>query len=418
MWARRTVFADFNGDGRKDVLISDTGFDSLPFPGYPNTLILSAPGGKLIDASSNLPRQPDFTHSVAVGDVDGNGTLDIYAGNLSEAWAGGTAVSPEILLNDGTGRFRISPGALPTEITDPSASHYDASSLVDMNGDRSPDLVLAGSPQTPSRVLLNDGTGHFSDLPNALPPKPWGLDAEGLAITPVDLNDDGRLDLLVGYTKNHPFYKGRWIQILINNGNGTFRDETESRLPQKDNSDVWPYSIQVADLNGDGKPDLAVSLYWYPPQTPPFYLNRGDGTFAPLPSEAFASQPPAMFALLDANEDGRIDIFGTPWGTGGQPEQHYLIEQIGLPGAVTGATASRGTFRDRVHLSWQPVSQADRYEVWRSTGSTRTRIGTTHSTQFDDRRAFPGVRYHYFVRGTNSAGAGPLTSAGVGFRHR
>jgi hypothetical protein len=172
-------------------------------------------------------------------------------------------VPPEILLNDGTGRFRISPGALPTDITDPSALHYDASCLVDVNGDRSPDLVLAGSPQTPSRVLLNDGTGHFSDFPNALPPKPWGLDAEGLAITPVDLNDDGRLDLLVGYTKNHPFYKGRWIQVLINSGNGTFRDETKSRLPQTDNSDVWPYSIQVADLNGDGKPDLAVSLYWY-----------------------------------------------------------------------------------------------------------------------------------------------------------
>src|SRR6476659_8395555 len=48
MWARRTLFADFNGDGRQDVFIADTGYDALPFPGYPNTLILSAPGVKLV----------------------------------------------------------------------------------------------------------------------------------------------------------------------------------------------------------------------------------------------------------------------------------------------------------------------------------------------------------------------------------
>jgi len=416
MWARRTVFADFNGDGRKDILIADTGFDSTPFSGYPNTLILSAPGGKLVDASANLPRQPDFTHSVAVGDVDGNGTVDISAGNLP---SGGTSVPPEILLNDGTGHFRISADALPADLAAPSAPHYDGSALVDVNGDRSPDLVLAGSPGTPNRVLLNDGAGHFHDLANALPAKPWGIDSEGLAVASVDLNEDGHMDLLIAYTKNNPFYKGRWIQVLINNGDGTFRDETSTRLPQTDNLDEWPYAIQVADLNGDGKPDIAVSAYWYPPTTPPFYLNRGDGTFSPLPTDAFASQPPAMFTLLDANNDGLPDILGAPWRTGGAPEQHYLIEQLPpLPAVVTAATASRGTYRDRVHLSWLPVAGADHYEIWRAAASARARIGTARATAFDDHRALPGVRYRYYIRAVNAAGGGPLSAGRLGWRHR
>ena len=414
MWARRTLFADFNGDGRQDVFIADTGYDALPFSGYPNTLILSAPGGKLVDASANLPRDPDFTHSGAVGDVDRNGTVDIFAGNLSSGCGGCAQVPPEVLLNDGTGHFQVLAGALPADVAAPFSPHYDASTLADLTGDGALDLVLLGSPSANSRVLVNDGSGHFSDLPNAIPAKPWAPDAEGLAVTAADLNADGHLDLLLAYTKNQPFYVGRWIQVLINDGNGTFRDETSTRLPQTDNSGVWPYAVQVADLNGDHLPDIAVSLFSFPASAPPFYLNRGDGTFAPIDSRAFVATPPPMFALLDANHDGRLDVFGST-SAGAGPEQHFLIEQLGRPRAVTGARASHGTFRDRVRISWHSVPQRARYEVWRSLHGKRKSIGASSSTRFDDRRARKGVRYRYFVRAMNRVGAGPF-SAGASSR--
>lgn len=327
VYPRRIVFADFNGDGRPDVFIADTGPDGLPFPGYPNTLILSAPNGKLVDASANLPRTPDFTHSAAAADVDGNGTIDLYAGNLSSGCDGCATTPPEILLNNGTGHFRISDGALPREVASVGAPHYDGAGFADVNGDGKPDLVLAGSPGNPNRLLLNDGTGHFHDAPNALPDKPWtGVDSEGLAVTPLDVNGDGHVDLLIAYTKNHPFYAGHWIQVLINNGDGTaFRDETATRMPQDDNNGSWPYAIQVADMNGDGKPDLGLSLWWGSGVKPLFWINQGDGTFRPFSSLVTLAMYPS-FVFLDANRDGRIDLFSTK---GSFSEEHYLSLQRG-----------------------------------------------------------------------------------------
>jgi hypothetical protein len=328
LWPRATVLADFNNDGRADIFVANTGLDKEPFSGAPNVLLLSAPGGKLVDASANLPAESGFSHSAAAADVNGDHTIDLYVGNIC---CGDTP--PEILLNDGSGHFSRAAGALPPQYAEVrGALHFTRSAFADVNGDGSPDLILAAESTGPARsaVLLNDGHGHFAELPNAMPPKPFSPAAEGLAITPVDLNDDGHVDLLMGYSKGDPgvFYKGRWIQVLINDGHGTFRDETTARLPQSDNTAVWPYSIQVADLNGDGKPDVVVSLFSYPEEPAAFYLNRGDGTFTPLQQSVFAGRPPAnMVAVLDANGDGRMDVLSSVAATGASPETHSVYLQ-------------------------------------------------------------------------------------------
>jgi VCBS repeat protein len=83
MDARRVVVADFNGDGRPDVFIADEGQDVTPNVGHQNTLILSAPGGKLVDATANLPQRSDFSHALAVADVNG----DARPICLSGTWA-------------------------------------------------------------------------------------------------------------------------------------------------------------------------------------------------------------------------------------------------------------------------------------------------------------------------------------------
>lgn len=287
---RQIVVADFNGDGKADAFIADHGYDQFPYPGYPNTLILSQPGGKLVDASANVPRQPDFSHTAAAGDVDGNGTIDLYVGNLSSACTGCAAVPPELLLNDGTGHFTVASSALPLEIAAPFSPHYPGSALVDVNGDGALDLVVAADRETKeSFVLLNDGKGHFTRLANALPPKPWSP-TEGLGISAGDLNGDGRTDLVLASTKGDPFYEGAWLQVLINNGDGTFHDETSTRLPQDlANTQQWVAFPQLIDVNGDGKLDLLTHYDGAVNGTSPAFLNDGSGNFKPMHVPAFGS---------------------------------------------------------------------------------------------------------------------------------
>jgi hypothetical protein len=356
--ARRLLFADFNGDRHPDFFVADTGNDNPPFDGWRSTLVLSAPGGKLLDASANLPVQAAYTHSAGVGDVDGNGTVDIYAGNLWEGWDSGTQVPPEILLNDGTGHFGVLPDALPADLTG-DGPHYDGSGLVDVNGDGRPDLVLAGSPQQGDRLFLNDGSGHFHELAGALPPKPFGLGAEGLDVAPIELNGDGHTDLLITFSKSEPFYKGRWIQVLLNNGDGTFRDETSTRLPQSDNLLAWPYALRVADLNRDRMPDLAIATVG---GAPALYLNRGDGTFAPL---HMRSGPYSTLDVADVNRDGRLDIVSAAQGAQNSTDTYALnmqrtpseaSERCRVPKVVGMILAAAKSALKRAHCATGKVS--------------------------------------------------------------
>jgi VCBS repeat protein len=305
--ARQILFADFNGDGRTDIFIADTGPDRDPYGGAPNELVLSAPGGKLLDAGGNLPPESAYTHAAAAGDVNHDGAPDLYIGNLC------CNLPPEILLNDGTGHFSRLADALPTSTTDVfNGARYTAAVFADVNGDGWDDLVLAAENHTPSNgILLNDQHGHLVPLAGAMPAKPFGPDAIGLAVAPIDLNRDGHVDLAVAYTRGSPFYTGRWLQLLVNNGSGLFTDDTAKRLPQTLDETDWPYALHVADLNGDGKQDIAVAVNAFGPPTGAVYLNRGDGTFAPL---IMSSHPYADLDVADVNRDGRPDLVSAAAG--------------------------------------------------------------------------------------------------------
>lgn len=133
------LVADFNGDERPDIFVPDGGMDADPFPGHQNTLVLSAPGGKLVDATASLPQQNDFTHQACAGDIDGDGDNDLYLANIG---GGQNTIPPQIWLNDGGGGFSIAEGRLPITQTNLSLNRYTASEFVDINNDTFPDLIL------------------------------------------------------------------------------------------------------------------------------------------------------------------------------------------------------------------------------------------------------------------------------------
>lgn len=327
--ASMIVVADFNGDERPDIFVPDGGMDVHPFPGYQDTLVLSAPGGKLVDATANLPQQDNFTHQASAGDIDGDGDKDLY---LANTW-GQEMIDPQILINDGAGQFTLADNRLHPSL-DLTQNAYTACEFVDVDNDGFPDLVLGDAGDdidnehsTPDSVLLlNNGLGSFTSSPIALPTKPFAATDTALDIQPADLDDDGYQDLLIAYTKGDPGYVGRYIQVLINNHDGTFRDETAARLPQSDNDDPYIYRLQLMDMDGDQDLDLIGRIWTDGDPDPLLFLNDGSGRFSRHALDF--NLPYLYYTFADLDGDSGHDLV---FATYAPPEDIYAIRDLGCP---------------------------------------------------------------------------------------
>jgi hypothetical protein len=311
---RKVVFGDLNGDGQLDIFIACTGWDAAPDPGEQNRLYLSQPGGGWKDATSTLPQLSDYTHSAAMGDLSGRGVLDIIAGNYFGAQ---NKISSYALLNDGTGQFTMTRANIPAgpgEVMDAQSGHWFLSTtLVDLDGDGLPELILGASGIYPApysklthTTILWNQHGAFSDgNKTELPfPSPFLSNHIDLDVQPIDFNGDGLPDLVIVGSQTSPqvFYDGWFVQLLENQGNGLFADVTASRLAASDASggtpgvaagSPWPVWVKVLDFNGDGFPDFSVEYFppggSLPARQPLIYLNDGTGHFSTLRVGDFVS---------------------------------------------------------------------------------------------------------------------------------
>jgi VCBS repeat-containing protein len=121
-----------------------------------------------------------------------------------------------------------------------------------------------------------------------------------LSVEIGDLNGDGKPDLVVANFGSSPFTIG----VLLGNGDGTFQPQVT--YPTGHN----PISVAIGDLNGDGKPDLVVADDDTPVGAVSVLLGNGNGTFQPQTS--YPTGPgPTSIAIGDFNRDGRPDIVAT-----------------------------------------------------------------------------------------------------------
>lgn len=296
VYAKQTLVADFNQDGRQDVYFADHGYDAGTFPGYQSSLLLSKAGGGFTNATLNLPQQYGFNHSTATADIDLDGDLDIVAGNANP-------VAPPMVLVNSNGVFTAKAGALPGVVL--SAPGY-AYAFLDVNGDRAPDLFAASSNAGPSRVLLNDGKGNFRDSGSVLPTKAAGV--EFVDAQTVDLNKDGRMDLLVsGYSK--ATFAGTYTQALIQQADGTFTDETATRIPGNDlGTTYYRERVILTDINNDGQMDAVVQYNGPGASAKPaeIWMNsRGAFTATPIKTDGLGYY---RVAVGDVDANGAPDM--------------------------------------------------------------------------------------------------------------
>lgn len=329
------IVADLNGDNRSDIFVANSGNDSPPHPGFQNALALTRPDGKFVNATRNLPQQNDLSHSACAADIDDDQDVDLYVGNY---W-GLNNIDPQLLLNNGSGQFTVGAGRLPPTVT-LSFNGYTTCAFADVNNDSSPDLILGhtesiGNFPPVSEVLLNDGSGAFTQLPGAMPPKAYDPTDKAQDIVPVHFNGDAYLDLLIVYERQSD--ASNYIRALINNQDGTFRDESDSRL-ESFYQNFWPgwpatsgnprRTLELRDMDRDGDLDVIAKPYDADHPEPLIFLNDGNGYFTWQPLAFSMRGGDNSFVFVDLEGDGGHDILLT---LNFPPDYVEVIHDLGCP---------------------------------------------------------------------------------------
>lgn len=138
--------------------------------------------------------------------------------------------------------------------------------------------------------------------------------AESVAI--ADVNGDGKPDLIVASQGCTTCGDGS-VSVLLGKGDGTFQP-----FVQYDAGGVFTIAVAVADVNHDGKPDLVVTNYYGEcptgncDGTVAVLLGNGDGTFQPAVLYDVPGENPDAVALADLNGDGKVDMVVGLWNSG------------------------------------------------------------------------------------------------------
>ena len=201
--------------------------------------------------------------------------------------------------------------SLSPAVSYPTGPAPQAVATGDFNGDSRSDLVVYNSDSTVSVLLGNPG-GTFQPAQHSFAggwagPDSNSVGAATFSIAVGDFDRDGKLDLVIG--------DGGSVRVLLGNGNGTFRPPTNI-VVAADPIVGYDTSVAVGDMNGDGKLDLAAASVIMPSydDTGSVYVNvvlgHGDGTFGPALSRYLDSYFPysAWVSVADLNGDGKSDV--------------------------------------------------------------------------------------------------------------
>jgi hypothetical protein len=326
--------ADYDGDGRPDILLTGYGRNAL-YHNEGNGTFRDVTAGSGLEARGPY----DWTTSSAWADVDGDGKLDVYIcryvdfrpsskqlcpykgldGSSILMACGPTTYPPQrgsLYHNDGHGHFRdvtVEAGLADT--------HGDGLGCLfcDMNGDGRPDLYIANDVK-PCDLYINTGKGHFKEI-GAESATAYGADGtvqSGMGVDWGDYDNDGRFDLLVAN------FAGQPKSLYHNEGNNLFTNVSYASGIGAGSITELAFGASFVDVDNDGLLDIvftnghvqsevekvdSTTSYF---QSSQLYHNLGGGKFTDMTAQAGPDMASKIvgrgLAVGDYDGDGRQDL--------------------------------------------------------------------------------------------------------------
>lgn len=282
------LIGDMNNDRKFDLVVACGPTRSI-------TVIEGKGNGQFGAALSNttLAETPG---EIAIGDLNGDGKLDVAVSSHD---------SYGVVLFTGDGKGGLTAAATsPVVMKLGQHPHTHGLAVADVNRDNKLDLITCNSTDNDISLALGDGRGNFTRVPQSFPvgpsPYPFGTG---------DVNNDGWLDIVATATATGPSRReqlplSRALTLLLSDGKG---GRAPRQLPLRTGE---PWFAAIADLNGDGKPDIVATHHDQSALT--VMMGDGRGGF----TEANGSPMDlgvSLFHLItaDVDRDGKMDVVAT-----------------------------------------------------------------------------------------------------------
>ena len=323
-YGHAAAWGDVDGDGRPDLYVG--AFSSYPLfraddAPIPNMLFLNKANGFVRSPDRAVRMDARFANSSGAifVDLDNDGDLDLLVssfvvsnsllrkdGNRREPWGGGPSM---LFENTGAGRFaEISP--MPGWPFDVSARN---ATPIDLDRDGLLDLVIADGhyvrwDDVNLIVLRNKGNLEFENITEQSGFPKGGMRGLGMAVG--DVNHDGRFDLFIAHCN----------RLMLSTPDGAYREAQAGSFPgptwEPTSDSPWPCGAAFGDLNGDDRLDLVYTVHSVPTRLHVFLSEATaagerrfvDRTQAVGLDRIIPKTKTTHVALRDVNNDGLVDI--------------------------------------------------------------------------------------------------------------
>ena len=313
---------DVNGDDHDDIVAGAGQYPRGDVDTYGILVYTWKASGGWEKNSTGLPTTGNFA-GLDVGDVDGDGDMDIVAGG--ESWGGSSIKGCRVYVNNGTSGGKID----WDEVTGPDTSlYYDQCVFADINDDGDLDIV-AGTRSNGIKCWVGNGGsgGTFSWTANATN-LPTSGEYTGVAV--ADMNKDGDLDILAtDYATSSPA-----VRLYTGNGAGTWTSRTSS-MPSDSNQS---FGVAAGDVDKDGNMDMVYGNN----RGLRCFLGNGGGTggtsftWTAANTNLATSRRHAQISLADLDDDGDLDIVVAVVGGG-------VVAYLGNGGAGSGQSWTKAS---------------------------------------------------------------------------